>query len=195
MTYPEGIYSQISSDQLILFSILSVKRSGEECTFERLIKESLTLFPKSFNFHRYPQWPDSLKLDRPLRDLRNRNLVIGKNTTRFELTRLGERYALEIEKKLAGTVFLDKKVRTILGRKEKRLFEMIKSSVEYKNFLKSKGNPEINSNELKRLFLATMETPSAVVSKNIQSLKYLAEDVEDKELLNFLSFCLKKINE
>ena len=69
MTYQDKVYTQITSDQLILFAILSIKRSGDECTFERLIKERFTLFPKSFNFHRYPQWPDSIKLDRPLRDL------------------------------------------------------------------------------------------------------------------------------
>lgn len=193
MNYQEGIYSQIPSDQLIIFSILSIKRSGEDCTFERLIKECFTLFPKSFNFQRYPQWPDSIKLDRPLRDLRNRNLIIGKNTTRFELTRLGERYSLEIEKKLSGSAFINKKIKSDLGRREKRLFEMIKNSEEYKNFLINKDSVEINIADLKRLFLGTMETPNIVVNKNIQSLKSFAEDIQDSDLLNFFDFCLKKI--
>lgn len=193
MNYQAEIYSNLPSDQLILFAILTIKRSGEECTFERLIKECFTLFQKSFNFHRYPQWPDSLKLDRPLRDLRNRNLITGNNTTRFELSRLGERYGLEIEKKLSGSAFIGKKIKSNLGRKEKRLLEMIKNSNEYKNFLINKDRTEINTSDLKRLFLGTMETPNIVISKNIQSLKSIAEDIEDNHLLSFFHFCLKKI--
>lgn len=193
MNYQQEIYSQISSDQLILFAILTIKRFGEDCTFERLIKECFSLFPESFHFHRYPQWPDSLKLDRPIRDLRNRNLIIGKNTTSFELTRLGERYALEIEKKLSGSVFIDNKIKTNLGRKEKRLLEMIKNSDEYKKFLINKDHTETDQADIKRLFLGTMETPNIVIGKNIQSLKSLAEDTEDRDLLNFFNFCLKKI--
>lgn len=193
MNYQEGIYSLLPSDQLILFAVLMIKRSGEECTFERLIKECFTLFPKSFNFHRYPQWPDSIKLDRPLRDLRNRNLIVGKNTTRFELTRLGEKYVMEIEKKLSGIAFISKKINSGLPRREKRLFEMIKNSNEYKNFILNKDHAKANSADLKRLFLGTMETPNIVVIKNIQSLKSLAQDSQDSDLLNFFDFCLKKI--
>lgn len=193
MDYQIEIYSQLPSDQLILFAILTIKRFSEDCTFERLVKECFTLFPKNFNFHRYPQWPDSLKLDRPLRDLRNRNLIIGKNTTRFELSRLGERYALEIEKKLSGVAFINKKIKTNLGRKEKRLLEMIKNSDEYRKFLINKDSAEINIADLKRLFLGTMETPNVVINKNIQSLELLAKDIEDDDLLDFFNFCLKKI--
>jgi hypothetical protein len=70
---------------------------------------------------------------------------------------------------------------------------MIRNSDEYKNYIVSREHTEIDTVDLKRLFLGTMETPNIVVSKNIQSLKALAEDTEDSDLLNFFNFCLKKI--
>lgn len=92
---------QYSSDQtsipeLILFSMYSVVSRGESCDFERLVKECFTLFPKSFGFLEYPQWPDARKLDRPLRDLRERKLIKGDPKTVFSLTKNGETAAGEI---------------------------------------------------------------------------------------------------
>jgi hypothetical protein len=49
---------------------------------------------------RYPVWPDSRKLDRPLRALRNEKLIIGDPKTYFILTKLGEEKATFISKSL-----------------------------------------------------------------------------------------------
>jgi len=82
----------------ILFAIYSVTSSGEKCNFERLIKECFTLFPETFSFSKYPQWPDSLKLDRQLRTLRKRKLITGDPKTSFFLTKLGKKIAIETSK-------------------------------------------------------------------------------------------------
>jgi hypothetical protein len=87
-------------NELILFCIHSVISGNEKCTFERLVKESFTLFPKSIEFTRYPVWPDSRKLDRPLRFLRKERLIIGDPKSFFILTQEGEKRALEISKML-----------------------------------------------------------------------------------------------
>jgi len=82
----------------ILFAIYSVTSNREKCNFERLIKECFTLFPETFSFSKYPQWPDSLKLDRQLRTLRKRKLITGDPKTSFSLTKLGKKIALETAK-------------------------------------------------------------------------------------------------
>jgi len=89
-----------SVNDLILFCVHSVVKNGEECSFERLVKECFTLFPDTLSFTRYPIWPDSRKLDRPLRALRNEKLIIGDPKTIFMLTKEGERNAAEISKVL-----------------------------------------------------------------------------------------------
>jgi len=92
--------SSFSVNDLILFCIHSVNLAGEKCSFERLIKECFTLFPQTLAFTRYPVWPDSRKLDRPLRALRDEKLIIGNPKTIFMLTEKGQKKALEIAKSL-----------------------------------------------------------------------------------------------
>ena len=96
---PEKILN-FSVNDLILFCVHSVALSSEQCSFERLVKECFTLFPDTLSFTRYPIWPDSRKLDRPLRALRNEKLIIGDPKTYFLLTPAGEKRAAEITKVL-----------------------------------------------------------------------------------------------
>lgn len=87
-----------SVNDLILFCIHSIIANNEQCSFERLVKECFTLFPDTLRFTRYPIWPDSRKLDRPLRALRNEKMVIGDPKTYFILTKLGEEKVVIISK-------------------------------------------------------------------------------------------------
>lgn len=89
-------YQNASINDLILFSMYSVISNDEECTFERLIKECFNLFPRAFGFSKSSQWPDARKLDRPLRTLRKRKLIVGSPEAFFSLTKEGKKKALEI---------------------------------------------------------------------------------------------------
>ena len=113
-TFDGQLYKKAKITDLILFGINSViegdedksssspfataRENKEKCTFERLIKECFTLFPESFSFSKYPQWPDSLKLDRQLRTLRKRKLITGDPKTSFSVTKLGKKIGLETAK-------------------------------------------------------------------------------------------------
>lgn len=94
----EGIYKDRAINDLILFGIYSLNEKKEKCTFEKLVKECFTLFPKTFSFSQYKKWPDSRKLDRPLRTLRKRKLITGNPKTSFSLTKSGKKFAEEIIK-------------------------------------------------------------------------------------------------
>jgi len=87
-------------NDLILFCIHSVVANNEQCSFERLVKECFSLFPETLRFERYPIWPDSRKLDRPLRALRDAKLIIGDPKSYFMLTKDGEKRAAIISKAL-----------------------------------------------------------------------------------------------
>ncbi|TSC94804.1 MAG: hypothetical protein CEN87_338 [Parcubacteria group bacterium Licking1014_1] len=89
-----------SINDLILFCIHSVVLNNEKCSFERLVKECFSLFPETISFQRYQIWPDSRKLDRPLRLLRDEKMIIGDPRTVFMLTKDGEKKATEISKAL-----------------------------------------------------------------------------------------------
>lgn len=94
----EELYRKVSTNDLILFSIYSVMAKKEKCGFERLVKECFILFPKSFSFLGISKWPDSRKLDRPLRTLRKRKLITGDPKSFFSLTKLGRKTAEEVAK-------------------------------------------------------------------------------------------------
>jgi len=89
-----------SVNDLILFCIHSIIANSEQCSFERLVKECFTLFPETLKFSRYPIWPDSRKLDRPLRALRNEKMIVGDPKTYFILTKTGEDRAMIVSKSL-----------------------------------------------------------------------------------------------
>ncbi len=93
-------FSKASVNDLILFCIHSIISNSEQCSFDRLVKECFTLFPDTLKFTRYPIWPDSRKLDRPLRALRNEKLIIGDPKTYFALTKMGEERAASVSKSL-----------------------------------------------------------------------------------------------
>lgn len=90
--------AQIPIIELILFCIFNIQEKKETCTFERLVKECFTLFPKAFSLMKYLKWPDARKLDRPLRILRKRKLINGGPDTFFTLTEQGRNEAAIIEK-------------------------------------------------------------------------------------------------
>jgi len=97
--FNSNIYKGAGINDLILFSIYLVKEQKRKCTFERLVKECFSLAPEVFSFSQYPEWPDSRKLDRPLRSLRDKRLIIGDPASRFGLTKDGEKRAAEFSRK------------------------------------------------------------------------------------------------
>lgn len=98
ISFDEELYKDKPINNLILFGIYSVIEKKEKCTFEKLVKECFNLFPKTFSFPRHSRWPDSRKLDRPLRTLRKRKLIIGNPKKSFSLTKLGKKIAEEVIK-------------------------------------------------------------------------------------------------
>lgn len=101
LSFDAEIYKKLGINHLILFAIYSVTSDQKKCTFERLIKECFTLFPKVFGFSQYPQWPDSRKLDRPLRTLRKRKLIKGSPKAFFFLTDPGQGIAKDMVRTLS----------------------------------------------------------------------------------------------
>ena len=93
-------YENEPINDLIIFGIYNVLENDRKCVFERLVKECFTLFPRAFCFDSYRDWPDSRRLDRPLRWLRKEKIVVGDPKTTFTLTKLGKEKAIIIEKRL-----------------------------------------------------------------------------------------------
>jgi len=94
----QELYKKVSINDLILFSLFSIKKEKEKCNFEELVRECFSYFPEAFSFTTISEWPDSRKLDRPLRFLRREGLISGDPKTSFCLTKSGKKIAIEISK-------------------------------------------------------------------------------------------------
>jgi len=189
--FPEAKYKSIPKENLILFGIHSVSKNGEGCSFERLIKECFTLFPKAFAFSRYPEWPDSLKFDRQMRTLRQRGWIVGGAKTTIALTKFGEKIAEETEQMLAGSKSTGEANRKTLRGADTALIHSLKESAAFRRFLRDGKGFSLSEMELRALLRCTLETPPRVVKQNLQYGKNLATDYDERELLDFLEACEK----
>ena len=68
----EGLYKRVSINNLILFGIYSVIDTKKKCSFGILTQKCFNLFPQIFFLSQCSKWPDTRKLDRPLRTLRRK---------------------------------------------------------------------------------------------------------------------------
>ena len=102
----EELYEKVPINDLILFGIFSVAETSKKCSFETLVHKCFTLFPKVFFLQKRPRWPDTRKLDRPLRTLRDEKMIIGSPKTLFSLTKRGKKKALDVAKVFRQTKLL-----------------------------------------------------------------------------------------
>lgn len=178
---------------LILYSILSIEEEGQICTFERLVKECFDLFPDAFSLSRYPQWPDSLKLDRSLRTLRNKGLIVGNPNTRYSLTDFGRKIAKNVEAGLRRQPSQELDIGPSSRSPELRYLKEIRRSELFRKYSQAGPTFEFDEMELRGVMGCTMETPRRILRQNIQLAINLAEESGDHELLNFLELCRRRV--
>lgn len=193
ISYREELYENLSLNHLIIFGIYSVVSKKEKCTFEKLIEECFTLFPKAFSLNRHSEWPDSLKFARPLRKLREKGLIVGSSKTFFSLTKFGESIAKDTTKILK--IGLPKKISIGKAGRDAEInwIRTIKKSETFQRFLKEKKHFSITDMELRNLLYCTLETPLRIVKQNLAYSINLAKEFQEKTLLEFLKLCQRKL--
>jgi len=191
--YDEEVYTRIEMQDLILFGIYSVSENGEICTFERLVAECFMRFPKIFAFKRFPEWPDSLKFDRPLRTLREKGLIVGGAKDYLALTKFGEKKAIQTKESLESKGNLNQRKKISTGRSgDDRLIVYLKDCPQFKAFLRDPDNFTISEPEFRNILRCTLETPKRVLKQNLEYYKNLANSYNENQLLKFLLLCERK---
>lgn len=87
----------ISIEKKVLMSIDMALKTHGKCTFSELVREAFKLYPNEFSLKDIPEWPDSLKFDRPLRKLREEGFISGSHSTEFFLSSKGQKEIEEIK--------------------------------------------------------------------------------------------------
>jgi hypothetical protein len=183
------IYQKIETQNLIVYAIYSIAKNKEVCTYERLVKECYEQFPKIFSLKNYPQWPDSLKLDRPMRTLRQKGFLVGSARGNFELTRFGLNLAHETELAIQGkTQKTSGRMRESVGRGiDNKIVLNVKQSDAFQRYLQNPQNFSLSEAEFRSILRCTLETPERVVKQNLEYHRKVAEQLGDKDVIQFLS--------
>lgn len=96
--FDEQLYISISINKLIILGLYFVLLKRKKCDFKDLVEKCFKLFPKTFQFDNHPEWPDTKKLDRPIRTLRRQGFLMGDSKTKLSLTPRGKRLAISLSK-------------------------------------------------------------------------------------------------
>jgi len=189
--FDENIYTSVSLTKLTIFAIHEIANNGEECAYERIVKECFTIFPKRFSFQRYPEWPDGTRVKIEILRCRDKGWVAGNEKNGFQITLLGKRVAHEVLKELQeGTI---KKQR--IGQTRDRgdtIIKYLKESEPLKRFRQNKENFTISEGEFRRLFVATFETPPRVLKQNLNYCLDICKQYGENELFEFLKECKRQ---
>jgi len=189
--FDEAIYNEISLTKLTLFAIYEIDNNGEECAYERVVKECFTLFPKRFSFQRYPKWPDGNRVKVEILRCRDNGWVVGKEKTGFRITLIGKKAALEVLKDLRGTFV--KKMRT--GQTRDRgdtIIKYLKESEPFKRFEENSLQFNLSEGEFRKLLVSTFETPPRVLKENLNYCFNICKQYGEDNLYEFLKKCEKE---
>ena len=210
--YDPEIYSKITLNDLVMYSVYYLHKQGSEITSEDIISACFVLFPKRFSMHKYPQYPDSGIVSRRWSDCKSKGYLRGSASKGFKLTAKGSRRAQKVEKSLGKPmrpVRVKKAVSSPKGKVEKpaapkreaihpelrahakKYIRSIQASDAYKYFQKEMLPNEF---DFRSLLLCTMESPPETLTRNLEQFKEYAAMLERKDLLAFLSYCEDKFS-
>ncbi|MCJ7804242.1 hypothetical protein MUP35_00705 [Patescibacteria group bacterium] len=174
-----------SLEELILLGIQNTIEKKKKCSYGDLINELFSKYPGIFSIADYLKWPDTLKLDRPLRSLRSDRLITGSPITFYSLTPLGQEKTRQLKKRNDFSVeySLNKPTRS----PSLTLLKELEDSEDFKNYVSDRGNFKPNKMKIRALTRFTLETPKKVVLGHLSFLKKVSHKEKKKDLEEFLT--------
>jgi len=179
-------------DDLVVYCVGEIISNSEECTFERLVYECFTRFPDVFGLNRYPEWPDSARVNKAwLRCRTDKGLIVGSVQEGFTLTPEGERLAHATGTRLGMGRTPGKPPGAGVRTRERHegLLRTARNSPLFKRFRAGKLNA--SDMELREFLGATLETPLRVLRQNLHAYRSAAQAYGDAQVVDFFAACEK----
>ncbi len=189
--FDESIYTEVSLTKLTIFAISKIDEGGEECAYERIVKECFTLFPRRFSLQRYPEWPDGARVKIEILRCRDNGWITGNEKKGFQITAMGKRVSDEVLKELQQGP--TKKLSATQTRdRGDTIISYLKKSKPYRRYQKDKENFSITEEEFRSLVISTFETPPKVLEQNLNYCLDICDEYGEKDLFEFLTICRKE---
>jgi len=192
------LYSDISLDELVTYSIFVLLEEKTEATFENIVAKCFELFPEKFSLVGYPQWPDSTRVNKSwLRCRTDFKYIKGSVKNGFTLTSTGLEIVEKVQKKLRRPVsekitVSQKKAKE--RSKEEQFINEIEQSVVFKRYIADHEDMEISHFEFCDMLYCTLESSSKALKENLEKLKGYARKLNRNEVLKFLIFSENKFS-
>ncbi len=186
-----------SIDRLLAFAVGQVVAAEEDCTFERLVYECFTLFPDAFAMQRYPQWPDSVRINKTwLRCRTDRGWIVGSVQEGFRLTEQGAHVASEVAHVLGKNPAA---AETGPGNRARERYEAmlrhVRRQPSFQAYQADPGSFSLSDSGLRVLLNATLETPRRILRQNLRAYQNAAAAYQDAEAGAFLAACGEMLKE
>lgn len=184
---------KLSVAELVLSCISNVLKKKKRCTFGNLIEECFYSYPDVFSLSDHPQWPDTLRLDRPLRKLRDMRYISGSPSTYYLITNSGKQALLSVNSSLISKEEKKKQQKVIRSPLLSNLKEIEKSE-DYKEYLGNVERYKPNNMRIRYLTKFTLETPAKALVSYLVDLRDLASERKKSQLTNFINTYLGMVD-
>lgn len=189
-SHSDVAYSAIGLDQLLTYAVDRVLSRGEDCTFEEIVRECFTTFPQRFGFERFPEWPDSTRVDKSWRRCRtDRGWIVGNVKTGFQITPAGEVVARQVGRQLRGGNGAKEPVKGKARSREAAAVKYVRETTPFQRWTANGNEFIMRFPEFVALLNGTLETPRLVLRQNLQFYKQSAKAVSDEAVSSFLDDC------
>jgi len=204
--FDPDLYTKLTLNDLVVYSIYYLHKQRSEITSEDIISACFVLFPKRFSLQKYPQWPDSGMVSRRWSDCKSKGYLRGSAIKGFQITAKGIKRAVKVENLLGKLMkpirapkaktqkpiaLIQEAVHPELKAQAKKYVRSIEMSDAYKHY---KKKLPLNEFDFRSLLLCTMETPPATLARNLDQFKEYVNIHKRKDLLSFLEFCESKFS-
>jgi len=184
----ESKYRNIDLDHLVMYAIKELERIEDNLSYENIVVAAYKIFPKKFSLPGFSEYPDSNRVEQCLWRCagKTRQWLGGKTRQGFSITSKSRIIFNESVALLEGRKPTKTRALSQTRRKEAILAETVDSSA-YRKFVDGKGN-SITEGELCFLLQGTLDSKKDTLKKNLELLKMFADELEKKEVSNFLDW-------
>ena len=188
-------YANVDLDHLAVYAMGELEKIGVDLSFENGVVAVFKLFPKKFSLPGFPLYPDSKRANDCFwrcADKRKKWLG-GKSRHGFIITERSRRFIKEAEELLTIPITQKTKASSQTRRKELIISEVDISPV-FSKYKEGKGE-SIKESELCHLLQGTLDSSKEILLQNLLSLKTFAEELDRKDILEFLVWLEQKFKE
>ncbi len=201
--FNEDIQKRVGRDRAVVYAVYLIENNNIEATFQRVSIALFKLFPESFSFSEFPEYPDSRSVRNCLWHCahKSKEWLVGSDKTHYNTTEKGKEIVQIFLKLIEGGMNIEAlpyglqlKGKTKNGlttkprdKEQHFLSEIIKKSGGYSKFI-NYNKDNIKSIDVKKSLGGDRYSPTSYLhDKLIESLRY-SENYNEKDIELYLKW-------